>query len=103
MTAQTAPTQTIAVSNGATEYTWPVTVTETTGKDISGDTVQVSLGTYGAPGTWTSGVLTRPTASSATVKLLVTNTVTPGTYYVWVKVSDSPEIVPRRAHRVTVT
>lgn len=95
--------QKIDVSNGATEYTWPVTITETTGKDISTDTIQISLGTANTPGTWTTGVLTRPAASSATVKLLVTNSVTPGTYYVWVKVADSPEIIPRKAHRVTVT
>jgi hypothetical protein len=37
---------------GGVEYTWPLTITETTGKDISGDTVLLSLGTSSAPGTW---------------------------------------------------
>lgn len=96
------PTQTIAASIGAVEYTWPFTITETTGKDISGDAAQISLGTYAAPGPWVTGVVTRPTPASVVVKLLVSG-VAPGTYYVWGRVTDSPEVVPRRGHCVVVT
>lgn len=96
-------TQTINVTGGGQEYTWPITVTETNGKDISGKTVQVSLGTYTAPGTWASAaVLTRPTPSSATVQLLINSSTPVGRYHVWVKVSDSPEVVPRKGHRIMV-
>lgn len=99
----TISTQTIAVSLGAVEYTWPVTITETNGKNITGDTVQISLGTYDAPGTWQAGVVQRPGNSTAVIQLLINNTVAAGSYWVWVKVTDSPEIVPRRCQRITVT
>ncbi len=88
---------------GAVEYTWPLTVTEATGKDISGDTVLVSLGTYAEPGTWAApDVITRPTPSSVVVQKLIDNTVTPGIHWLWIVISDSPERVPRRGDRVTV-
>lgn len=95
--------QIIHVSAGAAEHTWPTTLTETTGKDISADQVQISLGTADAPGTWSSpDLLDRPTTASVTAAKLVTNAVAPGTYFVWVKLTDDPEIVPRRGHRVEV-
>lgn len=94
--------QIINVSLGAAEYTQPVTITESNGANISGDSVQISLGSYNAPGAWVNGVLTRPSISSATIKMLVDNSVSPGVYYVWVKVTDTPEIAPRRALRVEV-
>lgn len=27
--------------------------------------------------------------------MLIDNTVQPGTYYLWIKLTDSPEVVPR--------
>lgn len=98
-------TQRINLTAGATEYTWPVTITETNGADISGGLVQIALGSYTDPGPWRiPDVITRPTPSSATVKMLLGNGApTAGTYYVWVRVTDTPEVVPRRAHRVEVT
>lgn len=38
-------TQVIDLSAGAQEYTWPETLTEKTGKNISADTVQIAVGT----------------------------------------------------------
>jgi len=91
--------QTIRVTADLPEYTRPVTITETTGKNISAAQVFISLGDYEAPGTWQSGVLERPTAASATIKLLVDSNVTPrpAPYWVWVKVVDSPERPGRRS------
>lgn len=95
--------QTVNVTAGATEYTWPLTLTEVNGVDISADTVQISLGSYDQPGDWTAPVADHPTTSSVTVKLLIDDSVDVGEYWVWVKITDSPEIVPRRGDRVTVT
>lgn len=94
--------QTIRVSDGAVEYSWPMTITATDGDDITADTVQVSLGTYSDPATWVTPVITRPTPSSATVKLLIDDTTPVGTYWLWCKVSDSPEVVPRRGARIHI-
>lgn len=96
--------QTVAVSQGAIEYTWPTTITATDGDDITGDTVAVSLGTYTAPGAWQApDTITHPTPSSVVVQILVGAATPTGSYYLWVKVSDSPEVVPRRAAKITVT
>jgi hypothetical protein len=98
--------QTVRVSTGAAEYCYPRTITETLGKNITADTVSVSLGTYDAPGTWVApDVITRPTTSSAVVQMMI-NTIPDPTrqhYWVWTKVSDSPEVVPRRSPgRITI-
>lgn len=95
--------QEINVSGGAAEYTWPATVTETGGKDISGDAVQISLGTWDAPGVWKTAVLDHPTPSTVTAKTLIDSSVTPGVYFVRVKITDAPESVPRRVLAVRVT
>lgn len=105
--------QTIAVySADAAEYTWTTTITELTGKDISGDTVQICLGSDVEPGTFVApDRISRPTSSSVVVQLLVGgngNAGTPyqpiaGKYYVWVFLSDTPEQVPRRAGEVVIT
>lgn len=105
--------QTIQVhSAGAVEYTFPATVTETNGKDISVDTVTMCLGTYNTPGTFVApDVISRPTTSSVVVQLLVGgnshagNPYTPaaGVYWMWVFLTDTPEQVPRRGARITIT
>jgi hypothetical protein len=95
--------QEIKVSGGAVEYTWPTTVSEVNAADISADSVRISLGSYTEPGTWSNGIVERPTASSATIKLLVDNTTTLGYYWVWVSVGDGPETVIRRGARIYVT
>lgn len=99
--------QTVDVSAGAVEYTFPRTITETTGKDISADQIAVSLGSYDAPGAWVPpDRLTHPTPSSAVVQLLVSNSlglIVGQSYYLWTKVTESPEVIPRRSPgRVTI-
>ncbi len=94
-----AVTQTIALSAAAIEYTYPLTITETTGKNITTATVKLCLGTFDLPGAWrTPDVLTRPTSSTALTQLLVGSAYLPvaGSYWLWYQVSDTPEVVPRR-------
>lgn len=99
--------QTIAVhSAAAVEYTLPLTITETSGKDISAATIRMSLGTYTAPGTWVApDVDTSPTPASRTVQLLIGTdpTLLAGDYYVWTVITDAPEVVPRRHDKLTIT
>lgn len=98
--------QTIDTANGDVEYTWPLTLIETTGKDISGDTVQLSLGTYPAPGTWLDPVEDTPAdTSQRVVKLLIGNDPkpAPGTHYLWSKIGDTPETIIRRHQQIKTT
>ena len=79
--------QTINVTAGAVEYTYPLTITETTGKDISADAIQLSLGTDTAVGTWYAPD-TDPTQAvtyQRVVQLLVGGSFVPavGTYWLW--------------------
>lgn len=91
----------VIISSGAAVYVGG-TVTETTGKDISADTFMISLGSDQNPGTWLTPDVSIAGTSNAQriVKLLVSPTVpanlAKGTYWVWVKISDSPEIQPLR-------
>lgn len=94
--------QVINVSVGGAEYVWPFPITEIKGKVISGDAVSVSLGHYQAPGAWVAGTVTWPTSSTALVSLWIDGTVAPGSYYLWVKVVDTPEVVIRRGPHVVV-
>jgi hypothetical protein len=89
-------TSPIYVTSGAARYVGG-TVTEVTGKDISADTFTMGLSHISTPPT----VWVAPSVSTAgatlnirTLKLLVTNTTLPGTYWVWAKIVDSPEIEP---------
>jgi hypothetical protein len=99
-------TQTIELSAGAVERTFPVTITELTGKDISGDPVWLSLGTETLPGAWVSPDVDIPQSvkSQRVVQLLVGGVVNPGpgVYWLWSKVTDNPEIVPRRQLQVVL-
>lgn len=98
--------QTIAVTAGAVEYTWPLTINEQAGKDITADVVSLALGTYTTPGTWhTPDVDTSPTPSSRVVQLLIGPTITAaaGDFYLWWRVGDTPETTIRRGPRITVT
>lgn len=102
----TTPDQTVYVTAGGPEYCYPRTITETTGKDISGDPVTVGLGGYNDP----PASMVTPTvdeqgstSASRVVQLLIDNTVTPANYWLWVKVTDSPEAPIRRTDgRITV-
>lgn len=99
--------QTIDLSAGAVEYTYPRTVTETSGVDITTDQVLVSLGTWDAPAGWVvPDVLDHPAPSTAVAQLLIGASLkpAPGPYYLWTQVSDAPEVVPRRSPgRITIT
>ena len=74
------------------------TVTELNGKDISTATFTIALGvdptlppaTFVAPDVNVAGT----TNASRVLKKLVDSSVTPGTYYVWANILDSPEIEP---------
>lgn len=88
----------ILKSSGATEYVGGV-ITETTGKNISAATVQMALGsatvpgTFAAPSTDTSG----PVNVRKVTMLVGTTPNTPkGEYWVWVKVTDTPEVTTLR-------
>lgn len=111
-------TQTIdtRAASGGIEYTWPLTITETSTppKDISGDTLLVSLGSKTTPAAWvspdidTAGANTAGTAASVqntrTVQLLIGGTLKPaaGTYVLWTKVGDTPEVVPRSHQSIKI-
>lgn len=96
--------QTILVSDpaGAVEYTWPTTITAD--HDISADTVQVSLGSYSEPASWVTPDVddAQTDVNTRVVQKLVTSAVNPGTYYLWVRLTDNPEVVPRRGHKLVV-
>lgn len=86
----------IFVSQGAMKFVGG-TITETTGKDISSSTFVVGLGGSESPPTvWVTPTVDQQGATTAKriVKLLVTNTTAPGTYWCWAKITDSPEIEP---------
>lgn len=85
----------ILTSAGAAEYVGG-TVSETSGKDISGATFKMSLGSSTQPGPWVDPSVSSPGAgnSQRVLKLLVSSTTPKGRYYVWARISDSPEVAP---------
>jgi hypothetical protein len=92
----TTTTTTILATAGEKQYVGG-TVTELTGKDISAATFEIALGTIAAPpAVWSVPDVTIAGATTAqrVVKLLVTNTTPPGTYWVWVRIIDNPEVKP---------
>lgn len=89
------------------------TVTASDGHDISGDTFTIALGPDGktppAAGSFVAPTLntvgpglpmpnkygvTIPATAQRILLLLVDNNTTAGTYHVWAKVPDTPEIEP---------
>lgn len=88
---------TIYVSDGMKQYVGG-TITETTGKDITGATFQIALGADNVtpPAAWVtpSRDVQGVTVADRKVLLLVDSSTSPGTYYVWAKVADNPEIEP---------
>lgn len=93
----------VLVTAGAVKYVGG-TITEVTGKDISGATYVMSLGGKDYPGaTWVPADVSQqgPTVATRTVKLKVSATLpagitVPGTYWVWCKITDAPEVEPLR-------
>jgi hypothetical protein len=94
----------LRAASGGVEYTWPLTITEATGKDISGDTIELSLGSYNTPGTWRAPDTDTGTGSTRTVQLLIGTTLRPlaGNVWLWSRVTDSPELVPRRHEKIVI-
>lgn len=91
----------VIISAGAVKYVGG-TITEITGKDITGATFQISLGSDIQPGAWLTPDVSTVGATNnvRTVKLLVSSSVpaglAKGTYWAWVRISDSPEVEPLR-------
>lgn len=89
------------MTDGAIEYTWPVTITETNGEDISVKTIEMSLsGSHLTAGTWQAPDKDKPglTTASRVVQLLIGAGHTnpgKGTWYLWWRITDAPEVAPR--------
>ena len=86
---------TVRVSAGDKVYAGG-TITETTGKDITGATIMLALLTLGTnPDESTTGSLPdddeSPSPSQRTVKMLITDAVAPGAYQLWARITDNPE------------
>jgi len=86
---------TVRVSAGDKVYVGG-TITETTGKDITGCTVVVAaLPRASRPDADTQGaapdVDEHPTTSQRLVKLLITDTTPVGNYQLWARITDNPE------------
>jgi hypothetical protein len=93
------------IYNAYPEYTYPTTLTEKNGKDISADAVVIGLSNvFDVPPTvWTTpDVVTRPSTSAVTVQKLINSSTPAGVYWIWVKVTDLPEQPPRQGARITV-
>ena len=99
--------QQIDLAAGAVEYTWPLTIIEKSGKDISLTVIKLAIGTYVDPGEWFAPDRddAQPDTSQRVVQLLVGGTVRPpnGMHYLWSQAQDSPEVVVRRHHGILIT
>jgi hypothetical protein len=72
------------------------TITELTGKDISGDTIVLALLPLSTrPDADTTGtapdVDESPTPAQRVVKMLITDTTAVGNYQLWGRINDTPE------------
>lgn len=94
----------IRVSNGAVEY---VTgrVTERDGKDLSAAGFEVGLGGSDTPPVvWSEASAVSVDGATAHVSMLVgAGTALVDRAYLWVRVTDAPEVLPRRCEGGTVT
>lgn len=97
--------QTVIVSGGGQEYTRPLTVEETRKRDISAYPISMGLSASHTtpPVSWTTAV---ETASGKTyvriVQFLVASGTTLGDYYLWIKITSTPEIIIRPVATVFV-
>lgn len=93
-------TRSIGVSTGAKEYVTGL-LTEITGKNITTSPVKVGFAPTTQtlpPTTWyTPDVLANPTTSQVQASLLIGSTYTPppGSYYLWMQLTDGGEIMQR--------
>jgi hypothetical protein len=96
----------IDCANGAVEYLW-VDIEDTRQQNITAAAVQISLGTYDAPGTWHNADLIQQNGPVWKIRagLLIGGSLTypAGTYWAWFKLTDSPEVIPMRSDNLLVT
>lgn len=97
--------RTIDLSNGAIEYVW-VDFEDSQRHDITADPVSVALGTFDVPGTWHPADLVEGNGAVYKIRagLLIGSALTypAGLYYAWVRVTDTPEVIPKRADNMLV-
>lgn len=87
--------RTYYVTAGEKEYV-EAQIIETNGQDLSSCVWKVGLSTiYDTPPTdWQApDVTTFPTTGQAIVKMLATNSIDPGRYWLWVRDEDNPEVL----------
>lgn len=84
----------IYVSQGGSEFI-VVTLMEQDGRDISTDPVEIALGTPEQPGDWFPAAVVALDESTLEARYLI-QSVDPGTYTLWIKLTDSPEEIVRR-------
>jgi hypothetical protein len=112
----------IRTASGGWEYTWPLTISEESlpiapfngPKDISADTIKLSLGTSSAPGAWRTPDVDHATQDAAgaakgvmnqrVVQMMVGVVFKPpdNIYWLWSQVGDSPESVIRKHCKIIV-
>lgn len=88
----------ILKSAGATEQCGG-TITEKTGKDLTATGIQISLGSATQPGSWgtpSQDILGPANVRTVTMLVGATPNTPKGEYWVWVKITDTPEIITLR-------
>lgn len=97
--------RTIDLTNGAIEYLW-IDFQDAEKQDITTDPVTISLGSYDTPGAWHTANLVQQNGAVWKIRaaLLIGSSLTypVGIYYAWVRVTDLPEIIPKRADNMIV-
>ena len=93
----------INVTAGGIEYASAL-ITDTTGQDLTAATFQVGLGTNSrtAPAAWQAPDVQESVGTNVRVKLLIDG-ITPGRYWLWVKITDTPEIIPTACTNDVIT
>lgn len=95
----------IDLANGASEYLW-LDYEDAEHNDITGDPVAISLGSYDTPGVWHPADLVEQNGKVWQVRaaILIGGSLTypPGQYWAWVRLTDSPEVIPKRAGNLLV-
>lgn len=94
----------IYVSKDMAQYVGGV-ITEKTHKNITATTIQLALGSADQPpatGWAAPDVDISVNTYTRQVKMLIDNTQILGTYWLWAKITDNPEIIPVRGSQVIV-
>ena len=95
----------IDCANGAVEYL-VVDYQDAQHSNITADPVSISLGTYSTPGVWHAADFVQSNGAVWKIRagLLIGGALTypAGTYWVWLKVTNSPSVLPRRVDTMLV-